>query len=176
MNKHGDIDDLDLALALRRLADSVHVPPIESQREAALMAAFDAAVVHGAVPRRARRVTYWGMAALATAATLLIAVGLAPARAGRYGAPQGGNPVLHKPLSSSLRSAPLEPQPPSEFIIVPGAAALPPMESGELVRMDVPVSLLPALGLVPPANPVARVRADVVVAQDGLPRAVRLVN
>ena len=42
--------------------------------------------------------------------------------------------------------------------------------------MDVPVSMLPSLGLAPPANPVAAVRADVIVGQDGLTRAVRLVD
>jgi hypothetical protein len=50
------------------------------------------------------------------------------------------------------------------------------MESGELVRMDVPVSLLPALGVAVPADSVARVRADFILGQDGLPRAVRLVD
>ena len=33
---------------------------------------------------------------------------------------------------------------------MPGAATLPAMESGSLVRMDVPVSMLPSLGLTPP--------------------------
>ena len=178
MTDYDDIDDRDLALGLRRLADSVEVPPIDPQREAALMAAFDAAIEDGRRPRpqRARRVTYWGMAGLATAATLLIATGLVPVRAGRHGTPTGGSLVMHRPPSSSPYGAPLDSQPPNEFVIVPGAAALPPMESGELVRMEVPVSLLPALGVVPPANPVARVKADLIVGQDGLPRAVRLVD
>ncbi len=36
---------------------------------------------------------------------------------------------------------------------------------------------LPALGLTPPpSNRTASVRADLIVGQDGLPRAVRLVN
>jgi hypothetical protein len=61
-------------------------------------------------------------------------------------------------------------------VIVPGAAQLPPMESGTLVRMDLPVSMLPSLGVIPPATGRTAVKADVVVAQDGLPRAVRLVN
>lgn len=164
MKHDTDIDDLDLALALRRLADTAEVPPIDPAREAALMAAFDAAG-EARDGTRPRRLAYWGMAGLATAATLLIAVGLDPARVGRHGPPP-----------TSVRGAPLEPQPPSDFVIVPGAAALPPMESGELIRMDVPVSLLPALGVAPPAGSVAQVKADVIVAQDGLPRAVRLVD
>jgi hypothetical protein len=174
---HDNVDDLDLALALRRLDDAVDVPPIDPAREAALMAAFDAARQRGTTLPPRRRVTYWAMAGLATAATLLIAVGLAPARAGRQGTPPGGSAASHRPVSSSSpRGVPLEPQPPGEFVMVPGAAALPPMESGEMVRMDVPVSMLPSLGVAPPSNPVARVRADLIVGQDGLTRAVRLVD
>jgi hypothetical protein len=173
--RHDNVDDLDLALALRRLDNAVDVPPIDPERETALMAAFDAAMAGIPPPRRSRRM-YWAMAGLATAATLLIAVGLGPVRAGRHGTPPGGTPVLHKPVSSSSRGVPHEAEPPSEFVMVPGAAALPPMESGELLRMFVPVSMLPSLGVAPPANAVTRVRADLIVGQDGLTRAVRLVD
>lgn len=178
MTEYDDnIDDLDLALALRRVAEQADVPPIDPRREAALMAAFDAAARQRSDPSPSRRATYLGMAGLATAATLLIAVGIAPVRTGRHGTPSGGDQLLQKPLaSSSLRGVQLEPQPPNEFVLVPGAAALPPMESGSLLRMDVPVSMLSALGVSPPANPGARVRADVIVGQDGLARAVRLVD
>jgi len=173
--RHDNIHDLDLALALRRLDDAVEVPPIDPDREAALMAAFDAAMARVAPPRSGRRI-YWAMAGFATAAALLMAIGLAPVWAGRHGTPPGGNTGLHKPLSSSPRGVPPEAQPPSDFVMVPGAAALPPMESGELVRMFVPVSMLPSLGVAPPANSDARVRADLIVGQDGLTRAVRLVD
>lgn len=177
-NEYGnDVDDLQLALALRRLADTTEVPPIDPRREAALMAAFDTALEHRALPRRAIRLPYWGMAGLATAAALLIAVGLAPDRTGRDGIPTGGDQAAHEVLpSASRRGIQLGPQPPNEFVLVPGATALPPMESGSVVRMDVPVSMLPSLGVTPPANPGTRVRADLIVGQDGLARAVRLVD
>jgi hypothetical protein len=67
-------------------------------------------------------------------------------------------------------------EPPAEFVVVPNADRLPRMESGTLVRMDVPVSMLPSLGVTPPPGHATVVKADVVVAQDGLPRAVRLVS
>jgi len=67
-------------------------------------------------------------------------------------------------------------EPPNDFVIVPGADRLPRMESGSLVRMDLPVSMLPSLGVAPPAGRMTVVTADLIVAQDGLPRAVRLVN
>jgi len=164
-----DIEDLDLALALRRLANASEPPPIDPQREAALMAAFDATRHEIPVSR-----PYWGMAGLAAAAAILIAVTL-PGRAGRHGDPFDGM-AAREPLPSSSRGVQPDPLPPMEFVLVPGAAGLPPMESGSLVRMDIPVSMLPSLGLPPPAASVTAVRADVIVGQDGLKRAVRLVD
>ena len=164
-----EIEDLDLALALRRLADASEPPPIDPRREAALMAAFDSQHLHAPVRR-----PYWGMASLAAAAALLIAV-LAPIRAGRGGHPSGDT-ALHKPLLLQSRPVQLEMAPPAEFTLVPGASALPPMESGSLVRLDVPVAMLPSLGLTPPAGSGAIVKADLIVGQDGLTRAVRLVD
>ena len=37
------------------------------------------------------------------------------------------------------------------------------------MRMELPVSALPSLGLAPPASPAAVVQADVLVGQDGFP-------
>jgi hypothetical protein len=133
------------------------------------MAAFDAAHVHAPL-----RTPYWGLAGLAAAAAVLVAV-LVPIRAERGGHPSGDT-ALHKPLLLQSRPVQLEMAPPAEFTLVPGAAALPAMESGSLVRMDVPVAMLPSLGLTPPAGSGAVVRADLIVGQDGVTRAVRLVD
>jgi hypothetical protein len=157
-----------VADALRRLNAAAVVPPADPASEAALMAAFDAA---HAKPRIRR--DYWHLTAFAAAATVLIAVGIAPVLTGRHGPPSDGT-ATHRPAPAP-RDVRLEP--PSEFVIVPGAAALPAMESGTLVRMSVPASWLPSLGVSPAAGRGAvMVTADFVVAQDGLPRAVRLVN
>ncbi len=151
LNDVSDIDNRDLALALRRLDDAVVVPAADPAREAALMAAFDAARHRDRSSVSGRQ--YWFMAGLATAAAVLLV----------------SSSTFHR-----IRPAP---QPPNEFVMVPGAATLPAMESGSLVRMNVPVAELPALGLTPPpSNRTASVQADLIVAQDGLPRAVRLVN
>jgi len=144
----------DLADALRRLNAAAVVPPADPSREAALMAAFDAA--HASQPARHRR-DYWHLAAFAAAAAVLLAVGIAP--------PHTPPPPAHDVRLES----------PNDFTIVPGAAGLPAMESGTLVRMDVPVAMLPSLGLAPPAGRASIVKADFIVAQDGLPRAVRVV-
>lgn len=169
----------DLADALRRLNAAAVVPPADPAREAALMAAFDGAHLKPVVRSPVRlasvaqgRRDYWHLTAFAAAATILIAVGIAPALTGRQGHPSGGT-ATHRPVPA-VPDVRLEP--PSEFVIVPGAAALPAMESGTLVRMEVPVALLPSYGVTPPAGRAANVTADFIVAQDGLPRAVRLVT
>src|SRR5918993_115999 len=176
MNDYNDnIDDLDLALALRRLAGSTDVPAVDPVREMELMAAFDARVRRNPLPVGGTvRRPYWGMAGLATAAALMIVVVLSPVRAGRHGTPSTGEQVTHLPLPSSSDRG-VQPEP-GEFFIVPGAASLPPMESGSLVRMDMPVSMLPSLGVTPPGGNATVVKADLIFGQDGLPRAVRLLN
>lgn len=168
MDQHHCSLERDLADALRRLNGAVVVPPIEPAREATLLAAFDAASARRRQPGR----QYWFMAALATAAAALIAVGVTPALTGRHGPlPAGAAP--HRPPATH-RDVQL--QPPSDFIPIPGASALPPMESGTLVRVDLPASVLPSYGLTPPPGRTASVTTDLIVGQDGLPRAVRIVN
>jgi hypothetical protein len=63
-----------------------------------------------------------------------------------------------------------------DFVALPGAIGLPSFESGRIVRVDLPVSSLPAYGveLVPDAAH-TEVQADVLVGQDGQARAIRLV-
>jgi hypothetical protein len=154
-DRHQDRVDRDLLDALHRLAGATAVPPADRLREAALMAAFDRARQH----RPRSRILHWWMAGLATAAALLIAVGIRP-----------GRQVTGK---GALRSQSIVV---GEFVPWPGAVDLPPLESGELVRIDLPVSMLPALGIMPPATRGTAVKADLIVGQDGLARAVRLVT
>jgi hypothetical protein len=155
---HGDQGpgDHDLLAALRRLADQTIVPPADPRQEAALLAAFDAA---RRTPSHSRA-HYWWMAGLATAAALLIVAGIGPARDRRT------NATL---LPSHAVTV-------GEFMPWPGARDLPPLESGELLRVDLPLSMLPALGMMPPATHGTSVKADLIVGQDGLARAVRLVS
>jgi len=155
-DRHQEPVDRDLLGALRRLAKETIVPPPDPVREAALLAAFDAAPR----PRPQSRAGYWWMAALTTAAARLIALGIGPGRE------RPGNPDL----------LPSHPVALGEFVPWPGARDLPPLESGELLRVNLPVSMLPALGMMPPATHGTSVKADVIVGQDGLARAVRLVS
>lgn len=158
-HREPDSVDRDLVAALLRLADETVVPPLDPSREAALLTAFDAARRQ---PSRVRvHARYWSIsAALAIAAGVLVAIAI-----GR-GAARSINPSV----------LPSHPVAVGEFVPWPGARDLPPLESGELVRVDLPVSMLPALGMLPPATRQTVVKADVIVGQDGLARAVRLVS
>jgi hypothetical protein len=54
---------------------------------------------------------------------------------------------------------------------------MPDFESGEIVRLDMPVTSLPNYGVQMPADAAsASVQADLLVGQDGQPRAIRLVG
>jgi hypothetical protein len=63
------------------------------------------------------------------------------------------------------------------FVLLPAALGLPDFESGEIVRMELPVTSLPAYGLeIAPDARQSPVQADLLVGQDGQARAIRLVN
>jgi hypothetical protein len=66
---------------------------------------------------------------------------------------------------------------PSGFVDLPWTAGLPAFESGEIVRMDVPVASLPAYGIdISSGTGKGPVEADVLIGQDGFARAIRLVK
>jgi hypothetical protein len=63
------------------------------------------------------------------------------------------------------------------FMPLPGAAGLPTFESGSIVRMDLELSSLATLGVdISAARGRSPVQADLLVGQDGEPRAIRIVN
>jgi len=66
---------------------------------------------------------------------------------------------------------------PAGFVDVPGASALPPMESGAIVRVALPVAALPLYGIqIRPDFGSDEVEMDLLIAQDGLPRAIRFAD
>jgi len=91
--------------------------------------------------------------------------------------------VARRPTVRSARLA-APPAPPAvstdetgEFVSLPAADRLPRFESGMIVRVELPVSSLPAYGFpITPGGAPALVPADVLVGQDGQPRAIRLVS
>jgi hypothetical protein len=65
---------------------------------------------------------------------------------------------------------------PAGFIELPNITALPEMESASIVRISLPPSALPHYGMSIAAGTTgASVEAELLVAQDGHPRAIRLV-
>jgi hypothetical protein len=84
---------------------------------------------------------------------------------------------------SPARGIPVAPTEPRKVIIAEGfmplpiAAGLPDFESGEIVRVEIPVASLPSYGieLVPEVKRTP-VQADLLVGQDGQARAIRLVR
>jgi hypothetical protein len=60
---------------------------------------------------------------------------------------------------------------------LPWTAGLPAFESGEIVRMEVPVASLPTYGIdISSGAGNGPVAADVLIGQDGFARAIRLVT
>jgi hypothetical protein len=63
------------------------------------------------------------------------------------------------------------------FVSLPTAVGLPEFESGRIVRVELATAMLPAYGFdVVPDSESGVVEADVLVGQDGQPRAIRFVN
>lgn len=66
---------------------------------------------------------------------------------------------------------------PAGFVGLPGAASLPPFESGTIVRIALPVAALPSYGIqIVPDFESERIDVDLLVAQDGIPRAIRFAD
>ena len=136
-----------MSAALRRLAADELVPPPNDVRLGRLLAAFDA-------PRpAASRVKL--VVELSLAATVLIVAGLSV----------GWRSDAPKPAASekTAATAALPANADSAFTVLPGADALPRFEHGQVIQVDIPS----AGGVV---------RAEVLIGQDGLARAARLVQ
>jgi len=64
-----------------------------------------------------------------------------------------------------------------QFIALPTAGSLAPLESGQIVRVEVMRSSLIAIGMPMNAQRAGEsIKADLLVGQDGLPRAIRFVQ
>jgi hypothetical protein len=140
--------------ALRRMRDGLEVPTVDPTREAALLSAFDA---RWARPRRGAGRLAW-TSVLAASMVITIALNWLVWTSATH---------PDNPKADTTGAV-------AGFVPWPGAQAWPPFESGEVMRVELPVSMLPALGLWPPSD-VTIVEADIVIGQDGFARAVRLV-
>jgi hypothetical protein len=186
-----------MSTALRRLDATMAVPPNDPGQEEKLLATFD--------DRWARRpaATHRPVWARLAAAGVLAAASLTWHLARRPHPAAVDDPPPATTVAEAATRA-VEPAPPTaagpaliareasgtavdesqteasieavDFVVWPGATAWPPFESGQLIRVDLPVDLLPSLGFAEPESEVVVVQADVLVGQDGFARAVRLVR
>ena len=89
------------------------------------------------------------------------------------------DPASLRPMSRQpqpVAAANREPATTLEFTRLPSAFGLPELESGSVLRMELPVGVLPEYGLdIVPDTARTSIEADVLVGQDGQPRAIRLV-
>jgi hypothetical protein len=97
-----------------------------------------------------------------------------PAAAGPGGGPQARAATLRR-AGGQPRPAP-RPVVAEGFLPLPWSATLPDFDRGEIVRTEIPVTALPLYGIaVVPDAPGGAVQADLLIAQDGQARAIRLV-
>jgi len=147
------------SVALRRLADEQDVPTLDAVRLSALLRSFDRA------RRRSRAETI--AVGLSLAAGVLIVVSLS------VGLERSASMPRVSDTDASMHAVPASADAP--FVVLPGANALPRLESGRVIRIEIPESELSSVGLWPSMH-AGVVQADVLVGQDGLARAVRLVQ
>jgi hypothetical protein len=160
--------------------------------EAELLAAFDAprTLQLGLRPRAGQALWWLGAAAaviVAAGATLTMRQARGPAELlAAHAVPQFPSalrapvvpmhpPERHASTPRTSHDAPRT-RAVSTFVPWPDADTLPPFESGRLVRVDLPASTAISLGLRPRSLRANTVRADIIVAQDGTPRAMRVAQ
>jgi hypothetical protein len=141
-----------LANGLKALAETTKHASASARVEAEVMAAFGERLTPVAPPRF-RMV--WG----AIAAALILTTA-------------GGAWLSYRHGRSAVAAVQQ-----AGFLQIPGTAYLPPMESGAIVRVELPVTALPSYGIqiVPEMN-TDSVDADLLIAQDGVARGIRLVS
>ena len=173
-----------LTAALRAMAGAEPLSEKASAIEAQLLAAFaeqrraasrQATAPRSVFPASAMRgllaaaallvlaVAAWqGMARWPSAEDTAVGAGAGPARV--EGAPEA------RPVPAGGGQA-------LQFVALPTAIGLPALESGHIVRVELPAADLPAYGFdVTPQPAAGAVQADVLVGQDGQPRAIRFVT
>ena len=140
-----------MSLALRQLAaderEAADVRADGDRQLQTLLASFD---VPRARQRRVKVAVEWSLAA-----SVLIVAGLAAGW--KYDAPATGA------SGAAATPAPATNVSTAGFVVLPGAEALPQFEHGQVIQVDIPS----AGGIV---------RAEVLIGQDGLARAARLVQ
>ncbi len=167
------------------MADAEPPSARAAEIEERLLAAFADRRAGWPAQRAARRTTFVTVPAarvwLAAAAVLVLAVAAWQGVA-RWPAPEGSPAGRGTGPGPAEGGAQPNPGPAADgqalrFVTLPTAVGLPALESGRIVRVDVPTAMLPAFGFdVTPEPASGALEADVLVGQDGQPRAIRFVT
>jgi hypothetical protein len=154
----------ELTSGLRALAGltSAAQPPAEMEQR--LLDAF--AVMHTQTSRARAYSRVWR----AAAAVLLVATGVATWMASKVSPDLSSLDAARQRDANGGRGAF------DDFMPLPVAVGLPAFESGVIVRIELPVAALPRYGVAIPDTPKRVVQADLLVGQDGQPRAIRVIN
>jgi hypothetical protein len=107
----------------------------------------------------------------------LLPVGGAPVTPDRSLAPPQGHTAPQRTSRTTTRGRAPRVIRAEGFVALPSAVGLPDFESGQIVRLELPLAMLPSYGIqiVPDARG-PQVEADLLVGQDGQPRAIRLIS
>jgi hypothetical protein len=107
---------------------------------------------------------------VATAPASKPAFATAPADKPALAGAPAGKPAVAKAAAGKAATS-------VEFVRIPSAIGLPELESGTVLRMELPLTALPEYGLeIAPDAVRTSVEADILVGQDGQPRAIRLIE
>lgn len=158
------ISEHELRERLRELADVTASRQASSEVERRLLESFTSrALQHAATPGPIR----WAPAVAIALALLIATTGLV------WETRRAARPREHPVATTvSLNQRSLD-----GFVAVPGASALPQLESGSVIRYELPVTTLRAFGLdIVPEPARSTVDADLLIGQDGYARAIRLTQ
>lgn len=197
-----EMADPKLARLLREYAEELRAVPPPPNVEAALLAVLEESRV---ARKRSGSLWWWGAVAGAAAAACLAVVMLRPSPvaapaptappavvavaeapnpasvqpASVQAAPVQAAPVVaQRPRAISRNSRPVARELVSEFVPLAENEFLPAPRQAQVYRVSVPRSTLASLGfpVEDELRPDSRLTADVLMDQDGLARAVRLVK
>jgi hypothetical protein len=153
-----------LTRALGALAEADLDREAPPRVEATLRAAF----WNGREPARVAPATPV-LIGLGAAAVLVVAALMSPPRTPSAGLPAASGAVPPEEARGPAADG--------AFVTLPNADPLTEGESGEVMRVSLPISALADLGLsTADENTVQTVEADVLLGEDGLPRALRLAE
>jgi hypothetical protein len=170
--------------SLQLLADHDREREAPPRVEARLIAQFRARKVRRKMVRLTLGTT---VAAAAVVAALWLTPRLAPTVMPEIRVAPPASPAIEArrslppsvPRNRLLQDRPPSERPPREFVteFFPLMDPAPPFERGQILRVDVPASAMRAVGLPVREERLAdRVQADVLVGEEGMPRAIRFVS